>query len=109
MPGGLYRPLMAHSVNEYYSSMAQSLKTKYLLLALGVGAGLSLLLGGIAYYEHRIDAADAARLTYATVEQTLEGDLEARGNTVGKVTAGLLAPAIGAGNQQAVASIAGRL
>ncbi len=89
--------------------MAQSLKTKYLLLALGVGAGLSLLLGGFAYYEHRIDSADIARLTYATVEQKLEGDLEARGNSVGNVTGALLASAFAAHNTAAIASIAGRL
>ena len=59
--------------------MTRSLKSKYLLLALGSGVGLALLLGGFAYYEHRIDSADIARLTYATVEQKLEGDLEAGG------------------------------
>jgi uncharacterized DUF497 family protein len=96
-------------MNEYHPSMAQSLKTKYLLLALGVGAGLSLLLGGFAYYEHRIDSADIAQLTYATVEQKLEGDLEARANSVGKVTGTLLSTAFAARNTAAIASIAGRL
>ena len=69
------RPLMAFGVNEYHSVDAtQSLKTKYLMLALGVGAALSLLLGGFAYYEHRIDAADANDLTLTTtVAQKLEG------------------------------------
>jgi len=62
--------------------MPQSLKSKYLLLALGIGAGLSLLLGGVAYYEHRIDTADISRLTYATVEQKLQNDLEVRGSSV---------------------------
>jgi len=47
--------------------MARSLKTKYLLLALAVGAVLSLLLAGLAYYEHRVDAAAVNQLTYATV------------------------------------------
>jgi diguanylate cyclase (GGDEF)-like protein/PAS domain S-box-containing protein len=89
--------------------MPQSLKTKYLLLALGVGAGLSLLLGGFAYYVHRIDTADIARLTYATVELKLESDLEARANSVGKVTGTLLATALAAHNAPAIASIAGRL
>jgi len=89
--------------------MAQSLKTKYLLLALGVGAGLSLLLGGFAYYEHRIDTADIAQLTYATVEQTLQADLEARAGGLGKATGTLLAPAFASGNNAAIASIAGRL
>ena len=109
MPVGLYRPLMGYSVNEYYPSMAQSLKTKYLLLALGVGAGLSLLLGGFAYYQHRIDAADIEQLTYAAVQQGLEGDLVSRANSIAKVAGALLAPALAAGNSAAVASIAGRL
>ena len=43
--------------------MARSLKTKYLLLALAVGAVLSLAWGGLAYYEHRVDAADVNQLT----------------------------------------------
>jgi diguanylate cyclase (GGDEF)-like protein/PAS domain S-box-containing protein len=89
--------------------MPQSLKSKYLLLALGAGAGLALLLGGFAYYEHRIDSADIARLTYATVEQKLEGDLEARGNSEVNVTGALLSSALAAHNSAAVASIAGRL
>src|SRR5271169_5786903 len=109
MPRGLYRPLMGFSVNEYHSSMAQSLKTKYLLLALGVGAGLSLLLGGFAYYQHRIDAADINQLAYAAVQQGLEGDLVSRANSVAKAAGTLLAPALAAGNNAAVASIAGRL
>jgi diguanylate cyclase (GGDEF)-like protein/PAS domain S-box-containing protein len=89
--------------------MAQSLKTNYLLLALGMGAGLAVLLGGFAYYEHKIDTADVAHLTYATVEQKLEGDLEARGASVAKVTGALLATAMAAHNDAAVAAIAGRL
>jgi diguanylate cyclase (GGDEF)-like protein/PAS domain S-box-containing protein len=89
--------------------MAQSLKTKYLLLALGVVAGLSVLIGGFAYYEHRIDSADIAQLTYATVEQKLEGDLEARADSVAKVTATLLSTAFAAHNTTAIASIAGKL
>jgi diguanylate cyclase (GGDEF)-like protein/PAS domain S-box-containing protein len=100
---------MRFGVNEYHSSMPQTLKTKYLLLALGMGAGLSLLLGGFAYYEHRIDTADIAHLTYATVEQKLESDLEARANSVVKVTGALLASALAAHNGASIASIAGRL
>jgi hypothetical protein len=89
--------------------MTRSLKSKYLLLALGSGVGLALLLGGFAYYEHRIDSADIARLTYATVEQKLEGDLEARGKSVVSVTGALLVSALVAHNSPAIASIAGRL
>jgi diguanylate cyclase (GGDEF)-like protein/PAS domain S-box-containing protein len=89
--------------------MARSLKTKYLLLALGVGAVLSLLLGGLAYYEHRVDAADVNQLTYATVAQKLEADLETRASSLGEITGSSLAPALSSGNKAAVASIAERL
>jgi len=96
-------------MNEYHPSMPQSLKSKYLLVALGVGAGLSLLVGGVAYYEHRIDTTDISRLTYSTVEQKLQNDLEIRANSVGEMTGALLAPALAARNGAAIAPTAGRL
>src|ERR1700722_8847149 len=89
--------------------MARSLKTKYLLLALAVGGVLSLLLAGLAYYEHRVDAADVNQLTYATVAQKLEADLETRASSLSEITGNLLAPALSSGNKSAVASIAQRL
>ncbi len=89
--------------------MARSLKTKYLLLALAVGAALSLLLGGLSYYEHRVDAADVNQLTYATVAQRLEADLERRASSLSEITGTSLAPALTTNNKAAVASIAGRL
>ena len=51
--------------------MARSLKTKYLMIAMAVSAVLALLLGGFAYYEHRVNTADANQLTYATVAQKI--------------------------------------
>ncbi len=89
--------------------MARSLKTKYLLLALAVGAVLSLVLGGLAYYEHRVDAADVNQLTYATVAQKLEADLETRASSLSEITGSSLASALTSGNKTAVASIAQRL
>ena len=47
---------------------------------------------GFAYYEHRIDTADINQLTYATVEQKLEGELEARADSVSKATGALARP-----------------
>ena len=88
--------------------MARSLKTSYLLLALGVSAVLALILGGLAYYEHRVNTADANQLTYATVEQKLEGDLEARARSLSNITTTSLAPALKEGNNAAVAAIAAR-
>jgi diguanylate cyclase (GGDEF)-like protein/PAS domain S-box-containing protein len=89
--------------------MARSLKTKYLLLALVVGAALSLLLGGLSYYEHRIDTADVNQITYATVAQKLEADLETRASSLSEITGTSLAPALSSGNKGAIASIAERL
>jgi diguanylate cyclase (GGDEF)-like protein/PAS domain S-box-containing protein len=89
--------------------MARSLKTNYLLLALAVSAVLALLLGGLAYYEHHVNTADANQLTYATVEQSLEGDLEARASSLSKITSSSLAPALNSGNRVAIAAIADKL
>jgi len=89
--------------------MARSLKTKYLLLALAVGGVLSLLLAGLAYYEHRIDAADINQLTYATVAQKLEADLETRASSLSEITGTSLSVALSSGNKTAVTSIAQRL
>src|SRR5579859_1140788 len=89
--------------------MARSLKTNYLLLALVVGTVLSLTLGGLSYYEHRVDPADINQLTHAAVEQKLEADLEARADSLSKITGALLAAALGSGNKAAVSTIAERL
>src|SRR5277367_3872370 len=89
--------------------MARSLKTKYLLLASGVSAVLALILGGLAYYDHRVNTADANQLTYATVEQKLETDLEERASSLIKITSSSLATALKEGNNAAIATIAGRL
>src|ERR1700731_3414242 len=89
--------------------MARSLKTKYLLLALAVGGLLSLLLAGLAYYEHRIDAADINQLTYATVAQKLEADLETRASSLSEITGTSLSVALSSGSKTAVTSIAQRL
>jgi diguanylate cyclase (GGDEF)-like protein/PAS domain S-box-containing protein len=102
-------PLIPIGVNEYHPKMAKSLKTKYLLLAFGVGAGLSLLIAGFAYYEHRIDATDSKRLTYTTVEQGLEIELRAHADDLVKDASALLAPAFASGDGAAIDSIAGRL
>jgi diguanylate cyclase (GGDEF)-like protein/PAS domain S-box-containing protein len=102
-----YHPAMKRV--EWLVQTARSLKTKYLLLALGMGTILSLLLGGLSYYEHRVDTADINQLTHTAVEQKLEADLEARADSLSKITGALLAPALGAGNKAAVSSIAERL
>jgi hypothetical protein len=89
--------------------MARRLKTNYLLLAVGVSALLLLILAAFAYYERRLNTSDANQLTYVTVEQKLEADLEARANTLSNATSASLAAALKRGNNAAVATIAGRL
>jgi hypothetical protein len=86
--------------------MARSLKTKYLMIAVAVSAVLALLLGGFAYYEHRVSTADTNQLTYATVAKSLEADLEQRASSLSKITSSSLAPALAAGNTVAIAAIA---
>jgi diguanylate cyclase (GGDEF)-like protein/PAS domain S-box-containing protein len=89
--------------------MARSLKTNYLLIALGVMVVLTLILGGLAYYEHRVNTADANRLTYATVEQTLQAELTARAESLINLTSASLGAPLKDGNNAAVAGVAGRL
>jgi diguanylate cyclase (GGDEF)-like protein/PAS domain S-box-containing protein len=89
--------------------LARSLKTNYLLTALAVSAVLALFLGGLAYYEHRVNTSEANQLTYAAVAQTLEGDLEERASSLSKVTSSSLAPALSAANAVAIAAIAEKL
>ena len=89
--------------------MARSLKTKYLMIAVAVSAVLALLLGGFAYYEHRVSTADTNQLTYTTVAKSLEADLEQRASSLSKITSSSLAPALAAGNTVAIAAIAEKL
>ena len=89
--------------------MARSLKTKYLMFAVCVCGVLALLLGGFAYYEHRVNTADSNQLTYATVAKSLEADLEERAGTLSQITSQSLAPALAAGNTVAIAAIAEKL
>ena len=100
---------MGFGTNGYHLPMARSLITKYLLMALGAGVILCLVLAGLSYYEHRVDTADINQLTHTAVEQKLEADLEARADSLSKITGALLAPALAAGNKTAVSSIAERL
>ncbi len=89
--------------------MARSLKTKYLMIAVAVSAVLALLLGGFAYYEHRVSTADTNQLTYTTVAKSLEADLEQRASSLSKITSSSLAPALAAGNTVTIAAIAEKL
>jgi diguanylate cyclase (GGDEF)-like protein/PAS domain S-box-containing protein len=96
-------------IDQVAESMARSLKTNYLLLALAVSAVLLLFLGGFAYYEHRVNTTDANHLTQVAVESKLETDLEARAASLSKITSSSLTTPLKEGNTDAIGSIAGRL
>jgi diguanylate cyclase (GGDEF)-like protein/PAS domain S-box-containing protein len=97
-------------MSEYHqAAMARSLKTKYLLVALAVGAALSLLMAGLQYYEHRVDTADVNQLTNSTVEQKLETDLETRAGSLSRIAGSMLGPALASHDIAAISSIAGGL
>ncbi|HEY2676879.1 MAG TPA: EAL domain-containing protein [Steroidobacteraceae bacterium] len=89
--------------------MARSLKTNYLLLALGVSVVLALILSGLAYYEHRITTTDANQLTYSTVEKQLEAGLEARAKSLSAAAMASLEPALKAGDNSAIGATVTRL
>ena len=61
---------------------AQSLKTKYALTALGIGAVVALLLAGVLFWQYRLDATRLSALAYHTVEETAGSELLVRGNTI---------------------------
>ncbi len=89
--------------------MARSLKTTYLITALVVGGSLCLIIGGSAYYAHRVGMREIDRVTYGSVERKLEADLEARARSLEDLAVTPLASALTARDVVAVAGIAGRL
>jgi diguanylate cyclase (GGDEF)-like protein/PAS domain S-box-containing protein len=89
--------------------MAQSLKSKYLLLAFAVIAVLSVLLGGLTYYEHRLDTDDVNQVTASTVGEKLNADLAARAQRLSHGMAAPLAGTLYSHNAAATAALAERL
>jgi diguanylate cyclase (GGDEF)-like protein/PAS domain S-box-containing protein len=89
--------------------MAQSLKSNYLSLALSAIVLLSLLVGSLAYYEHKVDTNDAQSLAAAAFALKLEEQLEARATSLGRLSTTVLAPALDRGDVAAAAAIGRRL
>jgi diguanylate cyclase (GGDEF)-like protein/PAS domain S-box-containing protein len=89
--------------------MAHSLKSNYLLLAVGAIALLSLLVGTLAYYGHQTDTTDAQSLAVAAFAGKLETELEERTQSLGSVNAALLAHTLGTGDTAGSAAIGRRL
>ncbi len=73
---------------------AYSLKTKYALSALGIGAFVALLLAGVLFWQYRFDAARLNALAYSAVESRLARELEARGATIADAGSRRLAAAL---------------
>ena len=89
--------------------MASSLKAKYLLLAFVVVSLLTALLGGLAYLEHRTDAASIGEVANGTVAGKLERDLEARAAKLSHISAISLAPSLQSADAAQTAAIAAGL
>ena len=85
--------------SEYHSKvMARSLKSHYLLLALGAIVLLSLIVGSLAYYGHRADTSDAQSLAASAFTVKLETELEERAQSLGSISSMLLAHTLSTGD-----------
>ena len=85
---------------------AHSLKTKYTLSALGIGAFVALLLAGVLFWQHRLDATRLNVLAYRAVESRLGSELEARAAAIADTAIRRLAPALAAYDSSAASAIA---
>jgi diguanylate cyclase (GGDEF)-like protein/PAS domain S-box-containing protein len=87
------RPTAYHRV-----SMAQTLRSKYLLSVLGIGLLVSAMVTALLVYDHRVDAISLNRSTYTTVERRLELDLQTRASALAQSTSTEIAAALAGGN-----------
>jgi diguanylate cyclase (GGDEF)-like protein/PAS domain S-box-containing protein len=71
-----------------------SLKSKYALSALGIGAFVALLLAGVLFWQYRLDATRLNELAYHAVESRLAGELNARATAIADTAASRLAPVL---------------
>ncbi len=95
--------------NTGLSVTAHSLKTKYALSALGIGAVVALLLAGLLFWQYRMDSSRLTELAYGTVEQRLTHELETRAESIALAGAQRLGPAMAAKDWPAAHSIAAEL
>jgi diguanylate cyclase (GGDEF)-like protein/PAS domain S-box-containing protein len=72
--------------------IARSLKAKYALTALGLGALVALLLAGVLFWQYRLDATRLSGLAFDSVEQKLLEELVVRVNAMADARARELAP-----------------
>src|SRR5688572_7893198 len=76
------------------SVTAYSLKIKYALAALGIGALFAALLGCLLFWQHRTETDRLSTIAYSTVEGKLQGELERRGAEIAETAARHLARAL---------------
>ena len=77
--------------------MARSLRSQYLMFALGIGALLCALIGALLLYDHHVEARQLSAATMTAVEQKLDSDLQRRAHELSAQAAPQLAAALGAG------------
>ena len=88
---------------------AHSLKTKYVLSALGIGAFVALLLAGVLFWQYRLDATRLNVLAYRAVDSRLGSELEARAAAIADTALRRLAPALAANDWSAASAIANEM
>jgi diguanylate cyclase (GGDEF)-like protein/PAS domain S-box-containing protein len=73
---------------------AHSLKTKYALSALALGAFVALLLAGVLFWQYRLDATKLNVLAYDAVTTRLTIELEKRADAIVETASQRLAPVL---------------
>src|SRR5688572_29904723 len=73
---------------------AHSLKTKYALAALGIGALVALLLAGMLLWQYRMDSTGLTELAQSAIEPQLVEDLQTQANRIAQQAALRLAPSL---------------
>jgi diguanylate cyclase (GGDEF)-like protein/PAS domain S-box-containing protein len=73
-----------------------SLKIKYALSALGIGALVALLLAGVLFWQYRLDATRLNELAYRAVASQVATELEKRAHVIADTASHSLAPLLAA-------------
>ncbi|HEU4532323.1 MAG TPA: EAL domain-containing protein [Steroidobacteraceae bacterium] len=73
---------------------AHSLKTKYALAALGIGALVALLLAAMLLWQYRMDSTGLTELAQSAIEPQLVEDLQTQANRIAQQAAPRLAPSL---------------
>jgi diguanylate cyclase (GGDEF)-like protein/PAS domain S-box-containing protein len=88
---------------------AHSLKIKYTLAALAIGAAVALLLAGLLFWQYKLDATRLSALAFGTVEEELHSQLQLQADTLVETSAQQLADAMARRDWGETHAIASRL